>query len=376
MPDPPFSWGAAPSCDLVLPQLEQQHLRFDIERGRLWVTSYGTPLQTRLNGLPMATGMRSQWRPLEALTAVDVTLRATSSAVTGVRVRMGNESGLSWERVVESLDFTLGRSRECAVVIPRSRVSREHARVVYREGKLMIADLRSTTGTSINHERLTQPHALSHGDKISIDGVRLDIDLSFDRTANPFDDDEPPAWLFEGDANDRLATVADGLPLGDEEASGPRPAFVLEAQFAGTLLGRFEVIDTVVVGRAEDCSLSIDTPALALRHARFEVDGGSIFVHDLGSSRGTYVNGRRIDHTVLLEGDRVELGPVTFAVSTQMASLQEETRSARKAPFMDRTAEGTTVPTLDTVRSAEDAATPREVYNGPTTLPGIDDGDA
>ncbi len=233
----------------------------------------------------------------------------------------------------------------------------------------MVIDLRSTTGTSVNHERLLQAATLAPGDIVGIDGVRIEMSVSTDRSANPFDDAEPPAWLFDGEANDRLETLADGLPV--EEALVPLQArFALDLRFAGTELGVYEVVDRVVVGRAEDCSLSIDTPALSPKHARFEREGAALFVHDLGTSRGTYVNGRRVvDHTALLEGDRVELGPVTFVVivlDPNHPIAEPEAGTARSPPGTDRTAEG--APVAETIRSAEPPRRLIDLFDDPPTL--------
>lgn len=356
--------GSATDSDFVLPTLAPTHLRLWTKRGRAFVESQGDPVQTRLNGRPLPTGVQTRVGPQDALTAMDTTFTFEPTDAVGVRLRFRLEGSLAWERVVEGRDFTIGRSRECDVVLPRERVSREHLRVVYREGRLMVVDLNSTTGTSINHHRLGAPVALEPEDVVVIDGVRIEMSVSRDRSVNPFDDLEPPAWLFDGDANDRLATVADGLPAVAEGPAEAPARFALDLRFAGTELGVYEVVDTVVVGRADSCSLAIDTPSLSPQHARFTRDAGRLTVHDLGTSRGTYVNGRRIaDHTVLLEGDRVELGPVTFGVlgldadhpvvderkatmETRDSSPQTSQPKAHRQPhpFSDVTAETTVAP--------------------------------
>ncbi len=375
--------GAEENCDIVLPTLAPRHLRMWTKRGRAFVESQGDPLKTRLNGQPLPTGVPTRVGPQDTLVANDVSLTFEPTNAVGIRIRFRLEGNLAWERVVQGRDFTVGRSRECDVVLPRERVSREHLRVVYREGRLMAVDLNSTTGTSINHHRVTAPVALAPEDVVVIDGVRIELSVSCDRSVNPFDDLEPPAWLFDGEANDRLKTV-DGLPIDDRPAEAVA-RFALDLRFAGTELGVYEVVDTVVVGRADTCSLAIDTPALSLQHARFTREGGRLTVHDLGTSRGTYVNGRRIaDHTVLLEGDRVELGPVTFSVlalDPDHPVVEEEGAKttapdadhlgraeprARHPLFNDVTAEG--APATDAVATEEAKRPPSDPFAGPPTL--------
>jgi hypothetical protein len=44
------------------------------------------------------------------------------------------------------------------------------------------------------------------------------------------------------------------------------------------------------------------------RHARIQLVGGSVNIDDLGSTNGTFVNGERVTHAELQEGDRVLIG--------------------------------------------------------------------
>jgi predicted component of type VI protein secretion system len=65
-----------------------------------------------------------------------------------------------------------------------------------------------------------------------------------------------------------------------------------------------------VLGRSRDCDIVIDDPNVSRRHA--EVDRtpeGGWAVHDLGSTNGVVVNGKRVKRVQeLAPGDRIELG--------------------------------------------------------------------
>ena len=72
--------------------------------------------------------------------------------------------------------------------------------------------------------------------------------------------------------------------------------------------------DNVVVGRAADADVILNHPEVSRRHCRIQREGETWFVEDLGSRRGTTVNGNRISgRTALRPGDKVQAGPVTFA---------------------------------------------------------------
>lgn len=67
----------------------------------------------------------------------------------------------------------------------------------------------------------------------------------------------------------------------------------------------------VVIGRAPDCDLPVDSGRASRRHAEVRRQGGSAWVRDLGSTNGTLVNGARIaGEQALRPGDRIEIGDV------------------------------------------------------------------
>jgi len=72
--------------------------------------------------------------------------------------------------------------------------------------------------------------------------------------------------------------------------------------------------ENMVVGRAPDVNLVLNHPEVSRRHCRILREGETWFVEDLGSRRGTAVNGNRISvRTTLRPGDRIHVGPVILA---------------------------------------------------------------
>lgn len=71
--------------------------------------------------------------------------------------------------------------------------------------------------------------------------------------------------------------------------------------------------ETTIVGRRPDCGLRIQTNDVSRQHCEIRVNDG-VHVKDLGSSNGTYVNGKRVAETTLNAGDRLGVGPVLFVV--------------------------------------------------------------
>ncbi|MGB2985573.1 MAG: FHA domain-containing protein, partial [Phycisphaerae bacterium] len=63
--------------------------------------------------------------------------------------------------------ITIGRSQDADVRLPNRSVSRAHARITRSEGQFALEDANSTSGTSVNGERI-ESHILKHGDTIKI----------------------------------------------------------------------------------------------------------------------------------------------------------------------------------------------------------------
>jgi len=70
------------------------------------------------------------------------------------------------------------------------------------------------------------------------------------------------------------------------------------------------------VGRQADCQLRIVSSQVSRRHCQLFEKGGQFLVKDLGSSNGTFVNGKKIQGQQVLEpGDELMVGQVTLRVA-------------------------------------------------------------
>lgn len=91
----------------------------------------------------------------------------------------------------------------------------------------------------------------------------------------------------------RLYTVRDGQE---------RPALVLGDQ-------------PLRIGRLPSNDLVIDhDPTVSGEHATVWREGGAVFVRDLGSRNGTFVNGKRVRRAELHDGDKLNVGAVRLVV--------------------------------------------------------------
>lgn len=70
-----------------------------------------------------------------------------------------------------------------------------------------------------------------------------------------------------------------------------------------------------VIGRSVDADIRITDPYSSEFHARVGIQDDHVVVHDLGSTNGTYVNGRRVTSpTSVSRGDTVQIGKTILEV--------------------------------------------------------------
>ena len=71
------------------------------------------------------------------------------------------------------------------------------------------------------------------------------------------------------------------------------------------------------VGRAPRADFVVDAALVSRVHCRLTLDAaGKLEIEDLGSTNGTFVNGRKVGKTTLSDGDKLTIGRVEFVVST------------------------------------------------------------
>jgi pSer/pThr/pTyr-binding forkhead associated (FHA) protein len=70
------------------------------------------------------------------------------------------------------------------------------------------------------------------------------------------------------------------------------------------------------LGRHDDCVIRIKSSQVSRRHCELFEVGGQLMLRDLGSSNGTYVNGKRVaGEQPVKHGDELTVGAVTFRVA-------------------------------------------------------------
>jgi pSer/pThr/pTyr-binding forkhead associated (FHA) protein len=71
------------------------------------------------------------------------------------------------------------------------------------------------------------------------------------------------------------------------------------------------------LGRDKGTEIVLRDPEVSRRHARFASQDGVVFVEDLESSNGTFLNGRRVTDAIEVRaGDEIDVGTTRIAVKS------------------------------------------------------------
>ncbi len=93
---------------------------------------------------------------------------------------------------------------------------------------------------------------------------------------------------------------------------------------AGTQVGEMIALkESTVLGRGGDADVRLVEEKMSRRHCRLYIEGDEAFIEDLGSSNGTFVNGKRIQTQKLSDGDKIQVGETTILKFTYNDQLEE-----------------------------------------------------
>jgi ABC-type multidrug transport system ATPase subunit len=148
--------------------------------------------------------------------------------------------------------------------------------------------------------------------------------------------DEMPLGRRPGDSSHEDDTAIDlrdnRSPAPSQSSGGVEQTLLSNLRNTALLRGtevteRFEVEGWGVIGRDfQVAQYLLEHPHVSRLHASLAVVGKQVVITDLGSSNGTYVNGRRIHRPVeLAPGDRIDIGP--FSLHFDGSALVSRSRS-------------------------------------------------
>ena len=90
--------------------------------------------------------------------------------------------------------------------------------------------------------------------------------------------------------------------------------------------------DRTTVGRVEDNTFQIADPSVSSHHCEVHLRGSDIFIRDLNSTNGSFINGNKIEESVLKPGEVLRLGQVELKLEVEGAAATAPASGSTPAP--------------------------------------------
>jgi len=212
----------------------------------------------------------------------------------------GESSGTHYK--IRSERVTVGREG-ADLTLADPALSRRHLEIVRDQDRYLVRDLQSKNGTFLNGQQVKEAR-LAHMDEIWAGKSRI----LFAVLAGPEEQAEPDATGEREKFLREDRTKVDSAE--SEHALPPNREFFFEF-LQGPKKGRSFRFPKgrLILGRSSECDLVLDDVQTSRRHAMIEaLSREHIFLTDLASANGTYLNGVRIRSSRLKHEDKIRFG--------------------------------------------------------------------
>lgn len=113
-----------------------------------------------------------------------------------------------------------------------------------------------------------------------------------------------------------------------------KQTFVLRSNTSGE---SFNLQGEMLVGREVECAIPLNSGHISRYHAKINVSSYGVYVEDLNSTNGTFVNGNKIKGRIRLSlGDEVAFDDLGFRLTSSQAGAEAETHLSTPNRKLDR----------------------------------------
>ncbi len=274
---PNASWilGSSSDCDLVVnqPVVSGRHCQLSLYGQQYVLEDLGSTNGTYVNGYALQANAPVMVSPTDKITLGKTVPMPWPSCPP---------SPAGTVRPAAAQVITIGRNPDNDVQLDYPMISGYHARVGRSGSEWIIEDLNSTNGVALN-----------------------DFDNRVQRAIL-----QPADEVFFGSYKISASRILKEKHITQGESPFER------VRFTG---------DRMVVGRDPTVDCPLNFPMISWRHAALERTADGIYVEDLDSRNGTYVNGVRIGARTLVQtGDEIGLGSYHFRLLADGALAKRE----------------------------------------------------
>lgn len=214
--------------------------------------------------------------------------------------------------IVKSV-VSVGRNPENHIVLADPDVSRSHARFNLSEDRLELEDTRSTNGLYVNNQRIKDKADLQNGDLIIIGSNQFTVifkpDIPSDGDSISEAEKMVAGFEFDGSAEDpELSQYGEPTQRMSKEKLMKKifeksmninrhPRIELRE---GEDVRQCHIIMTpeFLIGSGSECNMRLEHPDVSAKNTLIRTTNQGIFLFDLDSRAGTFLNGNRI-HSIM-----------------------------------------------------------------------------
>src|SRR5579872_3577845 len=91
-------------------------------------------------------------------------------------ITLAERNGDSQKLEFNKAEVTIGRLNGNDIVLGKGNVSKYHSRIVLKDGKFIIVDMKSTNGTYVNGKKIGAPQVIRPSDKIYIGDYIINVE--------------------------------------------------------------------------------------------------------------------------------------------------------------------------------------------------------
>lgn len=201
-----------------------------------------------------------------------------------MNITISHNGNTSSYYIENNKQLVIGRSNG-DIVIPHPAISSKHATLGNDNGKLWIEDHGSTNGTYINQRKL-EPHSRR--------------------------------YIQDKDTIHLLPSKAIVIALSSKEEIDTLPPN------GNNLSDLLQKKQRIVIGRSKESDIILNDLSVSRKHAQVYLHQNGVWVEDLNSINGTYINNKRISQPTLLgEKDILYIGLHSFSLHNKPQNLEK-----------------------------------------------------
>ena len=191
------------------------------------------------------------------------------AAFEGYSLNIHESGGMKRTMPINKNEITIGRTNENDVVLNTFYISRLHARLIWEKDSFYIEDAKSKLGTLVNGRKISKVK-LKNNDEIQLGSTRI--------------------TFMEPGTDDKEAADKDLTSI-----YVPESMFMLTTKSEDGKIKQHNLsLEELTIGRAPTNDVLLEDKRVSRRHARIYEEKGKVFIEDVGSNNGTFLEGRKI----------------------------------------------------------------------------------